>query len=47
MKMNYAIIDLDYNGILEVDWFESLAQAKMVANRKYPKFNLLVKEAAK
>jgi len=34
--MNYVIIDLEYNDILEVVWAESLAQAKMIANRKYP-----------
>ena len=34
--MNYVIIDLEYDDILEVLWAESLAQAKIIANRKYP-----------
>jgi hypothetical protein len=42
--MKYAIIDADYNDILEVGYFDSLAQAQMVAKRKYPKFNLVIKE---
>jgi hypothetical protein len=43
--MRYVIIDIDYNDILEVVDADSLAQAMIIANRKYPTQLVAVEEA--